>query len=208
MSERSQDAAKAREVTKITVTKPVKDEKCKHGCGRYNPVGRYECYACRSKLARQKLKEGPSEADLLRVEVERLNGVALERDAAFATLEERLKASVENVKKLQEKHDSLVLALLDKDVLRVERDAIDRNYKELLEKFLLLESSVQKSRRSSVSVDLSASTSSLAGLVLSPSTKRKSKAQPCKKCGNLIYKRGARKADVEYCVCVASDNDE
>lgn len=111
------------------------------------------------------------------------------------SLKNRLNTSIKEKKALQERHDALAQALVDKDAIRAERDAIDKNYKELLE----LESSFYKgrSRTSSTTsdVNLNASTSSLS---LSPA-KKKYVPEDCTNCGLRIHKRGNRAKGVEYC---------
>lgn len=186
-----------------------KNGKCKYGCGRNYAKGRYECEACRSKFRRlakkQKDQEQPSECDLLKLEIARLNQVALERESVLDSVRGFLNDCILEKKVLQDKHDVLAQALVDKDALRVERDACDKRYKELLEKHLHLEISMQKSRRSSFTEsDLNSSLASFEALTLSPESKKKRpKPEECKDCGCRIYKKGRKADNVEYCACNA-----
>ncbi|KAG0010640.1 hypothetical protein BGZ80_001297 [Entomortierella chlamydospora] len=170
-------------------------------------------------------QEHPSESDLLKIEILRLNQVIQDSEAARlereTVLEERLKTVQGRLNtcsrektELQEKHNALVEALLDKDALSAELTALHKEYKDLLEKCLRLEAS-QGSRRSSLDTsvtqeDLSSSLASLAALelqgrkssslALSPATRKKYTPESCTECGFRVYKHGKRPNE-EICTC-------
>ncbi|KAF9340012.1 hypothetical protein BGX26_009131, partial [Mortierella sp. AD094] len=82
----------------------------------------------------------------------------------------RLNTCSREKKALQEKQDALAEALLDKDTLHAEHNALHKEYKDLLERYHHLESSVLKSRRSSLDTSITQEdlSSSVASLALSP----------------------------------------
>ena len=110
--------------------KAVGEGKCKRLCGRFLAKGHYECHACRSKFYRlskkQKASEQPSESELLKLEVARLNSEREEREVFLESLETRV-----NV--LQNRLNGL----------ETERNALDLAFKNLMEKYLQRESLVR-----------------------------------------------------------------
>jgi len=96
---------------------------CNHGCGKVKPENR-ECYTCRSNIRRRKMREGPSELDLVKKENDLLEIENAGMEAKILNLrEENASLRSEKTKSLSDLA-RLAQALVDKDALRVERDAL------------------------------------------------------------------------------------
>lgn len=138
------------------------------------------------------------------------------QEEQLKTVKARLNTCISEKKELQEKHNTLMEALLGKDA---EHTALQKEYKKLLEKVYHLESSLQSSRRSSLTREdctgclenqpnqLAHSSGCLkslsSSLTMSPESKRKKyKAEECKKCGkskDRFFKNGNPRRD--HCTC-------
>lgn len=97
---------------------------CKHDCGKPKPADRDECYTCRSNIRRQKIKQGPSELDLVKNERDLLKVENNRMRGEIASLRSVRNEEQLHRERLQSEIDVLAQALADKDSLCLERDGL------------------------------------------------------------------------------------
>lgn len=121
---------------------------CKHNCGKPSPAERDECYTCRSRIRRLKMREGPSdfdlvkkERDLLQVENADLKAKTTHQRDEIVSLRTSRDEDRVKIERLQSEINTLARALVDKDALRAERDALREERDELREKCDFVEKS-------------------------------------------------------------------